>query len=509
MQQQDPSTICDETRNITTSGNPIKTRYRYFVRHEVLENSNDLRKQTMRRMNPKFVSFRAKIDNDTSNEDQKVRKFRDLLNVIQTSKRFSKLELYTYRENHQIRVRELLMLMKALKRHSTLQSLDFEFLSWKYAAISDYHLQKLGQGLKTFSKLQDIRLAFNPYEITRRGFYAIARPFNTADFLKTIDWEKHKREQFEIKRFNGMKSHFKRLTNFHLVFLNPGLPVGGYKQRYPFVFHLDGPQKRGFELISLKFLTGPGFQELNKALKETQSFRHLKIKFSESPDSHEEEIQKLSENLKRLSSLTSFDLAFLSNGSYPEAEIFVRLVGQSLEQLNSLKHFGFSCSGEKTSELFLESLCSGLRRLSSLESVSLQFERLDQVFFQRFQSLQEALFELNHLQKLNLSFSHTKFYEGEDNMNSLFQGLEKLSSLKELNLEFSKCPKISDKEVEVLCQHIKKISSLQKLGFKFETYLRVLTPEGIEKFRENLAHLQCNIVEKWNRERVNPPTSTN
>jgi len=127
----------------------------------------------------------------------------------------------------------------------------------------------------------------SPREITRRGFYAIARTFNKADFLRTIDWEANKREQFEIKRLNGISSHCKKLTSFKLAFRNPGVQVGGYKERYPFVFYLDGPQKRGLELVTLSSLTAQGLQELNKTLKETQSFHHFRIEFSESKSNFE------------------------------------------------------------------------------------------------------------------------------------------------------------------------------------------------------------------------------
>jgi len=93
--QQDSST---QTTNYIDDQNKtmVKTRYRYFTRHGLFKNSNDLQKQMMRRINPKSFSFQGDI-NKTSNEDQNVRTFKDLLSVIQSSKRISKLKLESYR----------------------------------------------------------------------------------------------------------------------------------------------------------------------------------------------------------------------------------------------------------------------------------------------------------------------------------------------------------------------------------------------------------------------------
>jgi len=144
-QDQDPSIFF----------HPTKRTYKYFTRHGILNNLGDLRKQTMRRNDTRLLKFEGNLDK-SQNRDQRPT-FRKLVNVIQSSKGVSELKL-AIQLYDQTNSRGFLMLRRALKRHSSIQSFNFQLVPSQKNLNKD-HLHQISRSLKAFSSLKKITLA--------------------------------------------------------------------------------------------------------------------------------------------------------------------------------------------------------------------------------------------------------------------------------------------------------------------------------------------------------------
>lgn len=475
----------------------MKRTYRYFIRHGI---SNDLRIQTKKRIDTTIFRFEGSLDELSSK--RKLR-FKRLLSIIHSLKRLSKLKLAISRYNDAITVRELLMFKKVLKKYCSLRSFYFEFDKFGEHLIS-YNLETFCKNLKKLSSLQELFLTFNPNTVTRQGLNALALGIKKAEFLQNIDWNYLSSRYLEIQILDEIETP----SNTRILFEdNFRKTFDKENKRFEFLWYLEGPgasQKKGLKLKSDLDLTTQGLRELNQALEETQSFEYLKMKFFQCQDFSEKDFNKLTENLQRLTCLKRVDLLLSEQSGFP-GPIFrtswLQDKNKSIpwiflsQGLRKLKYLSLCFMDQVISDKTFQSFSSELKKLWLLESIDIKlnksyFEKIGKIS-QGFLALKKSLMQLPLLQKLSLSFSEYNLDKTE--IQSLFQDLEGLPCLKEINLEFFNCHIIGNCEVELLGQCIRKISSLQTVRFSFFGYKGV-TPQGIRNLYKIFARLKCEIV---------------
>jgi len=516
--------------------NPMKRTYQYFVRHEA---TNDLRIQAKKRTDTRFFRFEGSLREPSNRRNQGKQTFNRLLSILQSSKAVSKLKLAITRFEF-LTSRELFLLRKVFKKHSTLQSFHFEFDKFKtfprpVHAIIDpddldddfgglrnhqledhlksYYLETFYQNLKKLSSLQELSLTFGRNIVSDRALNALTSGMKKTNLLNNLNYQSiRERECFEIQILNGIKSDSQGPRNIRILFQDD--PRDFYNLRAlptwtknEFLWYLEGPQPsktKGLQLTSGFDLTTQGLMQLNHTLEEKHSFAYLRIEFIHCQEFDEKQLKRLAANISKSTSLKRLELSFPSQSTLLKQHIqslvkniklpwiFFR---QSVGELNSFKLIDLSLSGQMISNTTLQAFSLRLRKLSSLESIRIKFsnrnhKKIGQID-EGLLALKQSLMQLFLLKKVTFIFS--KYTLGQTEIQSLFQGLERLPSLTELNFKFLNCHIIGNWEVELLNEDIKDSPSLQIINFHFVGYKGV-PPQGTNKLSKNLGRVKCDIV---------------
>jgi len=501
-----------------------------------------LRIQAKKRTDTRFFRFEGHLDglskqlNQGNQEKQTVK---GLLSLIQSSKAISKLNLAIARI-HFFTIKELVIFKKTLKKHRSLRSFHFDFDKfWDTGSrpmnhlfmqpqlsnyLSDYHFQIFYQTLKKVSSLRDLSFTFDRYLVSNYALKTLSWEIKKIDLLDIADshaymYNDH-RKSLEMRILNGTKTDSDGPPNIRILLKDNvrGDPNNMVLKQNTYLWYLEGPkpsQKKGLKLTSEIFesrenifsresdLPIQDLRHLNNTLEEKQSFEYLMMEFSNC-FFDENEFKNLFLNINKSTCLKRLEIVFPSQEALLEPKLLywmkcINLPWISftlgLKEPKTFKQTYLSLSGELVSDTTLQALSSRLKKFSSLESIHIRFNKRD---LQRIGQIDEGLLALKKslmqlflLQKITFTFS--QYNLGQTEIQNLFQGLERLPSLTEINFEFFNCHIIGNWEVELLNENIKKSPSLQIIRFHFFGYKGAI-PQRINNLPKNLASVKCDIV---------------
>jgi len=142
---------------------------------------------------------------------------------------------------------------------------------------------------------------------------------------------------------------------------------------------------------------------------------------------------------------------FLSSGQF--------FKGQTAINLN------FFGSNDLT-DMGLKTLSKGLKRLTALKNLHLDFTCCPKITDKGMLSLGESLRGLTSLKKVDLNFSWCKKIT-DGGMQRLTKGLKRLQFIESLNLNFRECHQIEEECLESLSRDFRGMKCLKKLSKKW------------------------------------------
>jgi len=197
-----------------------------------------------------------------------------------------------------------------------------------------------------------------------------------------------------------------------------------------------------------------------KQLKRVKKFeiwneKNTKIESWNLLAGNDEGIKALFENVHRLSSLESIILNFYEN--------------------------------KNVTDETLKKLSESLKRCSSLQYININFGFCNKITDRGLEALGKALKGLNSLQSLNLKVNDCKKITGKG-LVGLSTGFKRLDSLRNMDLDFNNCPHITDYGLGCIWTSLNKLGSLRSLSLNFSN-CKEITNEGFNNIEESLAGL--------------------
>jgi len=140
----------------------------------------------------------------------------------------------------------------------------------------------------------------------------------------------------------------------------------------------------------------------------------------------------------------------------------------------------------------LKDLSEGLKRLVSLKNVNLNFQCCFQISHRGLVSIIEALKTIVPFQTLNLNLvGCTRITE--KSLKKIMKGLSQLVSLTSMGLDFSRCKVINDESMKSIVECLNMLVSLQTISLSVKN-CKEITDDGVKSMSENLRKLDLHSV---------------
>jgi len=327
---------------------------------------------------------------------------------------------------------------QVLKSLVCLEKVGFKFD--KFNQIPDNNLQKLGQALVRLNYLQAISLDFSTYRMTETGLEEFGEALQKIIRLTSLDLS-FEWGMFELENLSQKLGTLTSLTDFSFKCENYSI-------------------------------TDDRLQHLAKALQEMVRLESLKLNFKESPYIKEDGLQELGHSLQALTSLRVLNVDFghceklTEKGIKSLCKSLESLVSLETIQLNFEKCFGIA---------ELETLGEALTTLVCLRNLTLNFEHIRNcgrgVPDQGLHILGETLQKLISLESLQLKLDDWTGFGlyNETGQEGFSSGLETLTSLRSLSLNFRRCALAIDAGFDTIFVALEKLDLLENLELDFNS----------------------------------------
>jgi len=361
--------------------------------------------------------------------------------------------------------RELHKLFKRLRTLKKLTSFSFEMVSCVRFKASDF--KTFFSYLSKFTQLQALKLSFsNSIQDNNQCFHALIPALSSLKSLSQID--------FNIGGIGSLQAEnlfklFMTLGNMKwLTDLTLGLEDCEIINKNP----APEPLSKSFQYlnassirkISLRpYIENESLVHISQALKKFTSLKILTLNLSDSQQITNHDMTGLSSALSQLVSLDSLTIAV---SSYVQTRITVQSVASALKSLQNLVHLKLVCNGLRTTDheqILLFS--SSLKALkSSLKFLDLDFSKQLSISDLTIQDLAEAVKELVLLKHLSLAFNRISAVTSKG-LGAISFAVQNLSNLSHLALSFWNNKGIND--MSTLAHVLRHIAALYSVDFNF------------------------------------------
>jgi len=324
---------------------------------------------------------------------------------------------------------------------------------------------------------------------------------NKSDIFKSFLTPKYQRHKLNLYDENLEVQFIKRMDGISLNY------YGGWKKDLQDLAKAIKPSKKVRKIhidCSEKWVNDRSLFHLGETFKRFHSLTSIELVFWDNncKDITDEGLKNLGEGLKRL---TSLQLILINlNGRKRVTHKGLRYLKKGLKRLTSLRSMHLdlgNCEGITDEALGVIGECFQQPAFSSLESIDFNFESCFEItgatynclsgdvegFSRGFEALRKGLKRLSFLKSLKMNF---EFCTELDNygLYALSEGIKDHGSLKSIHLSFYKCKDITDEGVGYLSESLKGLNSLQSIELDFrDCYF--LTDKGVNDLNKSLQGL--------------------
>jgi len=236
-----------------------------------------------------------------------------------------------------------------------------------------------------------------------------------------------------------------------------------------------------------------GIKGLTESLKRLSSLESVSLSFKNCDGISGKGIKSISEGLQRCRSLKSINLNLRNCDDISDQDM--KILAKGLKRLSALESITLECGihynySANIRGKGLKKLSESLKRLCFLRSIDLKFPNYDHIRDEGLESISKNIIQrLGSLQSLGLDFSGCEITDG--GLENLGASLEGHISLQALKLHFSVNQHITDEGLESLSKRLQKLNSLRFLDLGF--YSCEITDRGVEKIGKGIEMLSSSL----------------
>jgi len=235
-----------------------------------------------------------------------------------------------------------------------------------------------------------------------------------------------------------------------------------------------------------RWISLKGVEHLASALAQMKLLEKLIMNFNYAEWANDESLHLLFKGLKKYKNLQSFHLDIPHCMNITEKS-FKSLASTFKHSLQSLKELSLDFAGLNLIEgNGLDFLASGLTNLAGLQTFRINFSQLQVSSIDIYSSFMSSIRHLKSLRVLVLNFSCLPV--NASTLKHLAMSFKSLTRLHTLSLSFADCSTFTFQEMEVLAQCLHSLaSSLKNLTLSFRCYY--ITDRALEKLSGGLEAL--------------------
>jgi len=196
-----------------------------------------------------------------------------------------------------------------------------------------------------------------------------------------------------------------------------------------------------------------------------------------------------SEGLKRSSTLWKLNLHFERFVVIGYEDVIFSRCDTTDEVLKiplSRQHLSLSFSDMKITDEGINHFSESLMQMTTLKTINLKFASCHNITHLVMKKMNTSLKSLFALEILKLDFSQTDI--SNQGLKEVSDGLELLTSLKVLDINFDECKEISDKGLNNIAQNLGKLYNLHELIFRL-SWCKETTDKGLKSLSHGLKGL--------------------
>jgi len=243
-----------------------------------------------------------------------------------------------------------------------------------------------------------------------------------------------------------------------------------------------------FQINSCDNITERGIKELGQALQTLVSLETFNFSMREHDNFTGQAMGSLASGIKQMSALKSIELDFWWCIELEDAGI--QRLGETLTSLPLLQSAKFDLTHCQVAEQGMLSLGQGLKSLTCLTKLHLNFQSCEHLTDTAVQNLCEGLAEKTSLLRLTLDFTPVEDPSELTDLavEEVSRALRNLTSLQKLSIGFRECKEITDTGFVQFCRSLKTLTSLKKISIDFSCCTKI-TATGIQALGEALKSL--------------------